>query len=151
MPDSFVNESCHEDALYLCGRPHDISKSRGIKIIHQNIQSLGAKIDYLRLLMHELKRGIHILTLSETWTNEGILVILGLYLHISATTSWYFVFVRLIGRESLVKLKPSEIMRDITQAIFAKILKVYGIIILPVGMQLLLINYGVLLKMHLFR
>lgn len=53
-------------------RLHDISKSRGIKIVHQNIQSLGAKIDYLRLLMHELKCGIHMLTLSETWTNEEI-------------------------------------------------------------------------------
>ena len=52
---------------HLCDKLHDISKLCGIKLIHQNIQSLGAKIDQLHLMMHELKSGIHLLTLSETW------------------------------------------------------------------------------------
>ena len=53
------------------GRLHDISKSQGIKIVIKTF-SLGAKIDYLRILIHELKCGIDMLTLSEAWTNEGI-------------------------------------------------------------------------------
>ena len=41
-----------------------------MKIIHQNIQSLSAKIDQLRLLVRETKSGIHLLTLSETWVKR---------------------------------------------------------------------------------
>ncbi|PFX12745.1 hypothetical protein AWC38_SpisGene23247 [Stylophora pistillata] len=45
----------------------DVVKLRGLKFIHQNIQSLGDKIDQLRLLLQELQSGIQIITLSETW------------------------------------------------------------------------------------
>ena len=48
-------------------------KRRGLKIIHQNVQSLRSKINELRLLCTSLQNGIHILTLSETWLNESIL------------------------------------------------------------------------------
>ncbi|CAB3982840.1 Hypothetical predicted protein [Paramuricea clavata] len=50
----------------------DIVESRGIKLIHQNICSLLRKMDELRLMISELKSGIHILTLSETWLAENI-------------------------------------------------------------------------------
>ena len=42
-------------------------KLRGLKFIHQNIQSLGDKIDQLRILLQELHLGIQLITLSETW------------------------------------------------------------------------------------
>ena len=44
-----------------------VVKLRGLKFIHQNVQSLGDKIDQLRLLLQELHSGIQIITLSETW------------------------------------------------------------------------------------
>ena len=50
----------------------DIVESRGIKLIHQNICSLLRKMDELRLMILELKSGIHILTLSETRLAENI-------------------------------------------------------------------------------
>ena len=46
---------------------NDVVKLRGLKFIHQNVQSLGDKIDQLRLLLQELHSGIQIITLSETW------------------------------------------------------------------------------------
>ncbi|XP_048582992.1 uncharacterized protein LOC5512908 isoform X1 [Nematostella vectensis] len=49
----------------------EFAKLRGLKLIHQNIQSLGSKINHLRLLVRELKSEIHLLTLSETWIKEG--------------------------------------------------------------------------------
>ena len=42
----------------------NITKMRGFKIIHQNIHSLSNKVDQLRLIMHELKSGIHLLALT---------------------------------------------------------------------------------------
>ena len=51
---------------------HDFTKLRGLKIIHQNIQILGAKVDQLRLLVRELKSGIHVLTLIETWLKQEL-------------------------------------------------------------------------------
>ena len=42
----------------------NITKMRGFKIIHQNIRSLSNKVDQLRLIMHELKSGIHLLALT---------------------------------------------------------------------------------------
>ena len=53
--------------------PYAYVKRRGLKIIHQNVQSLRSKINELRLLCTSLQNGIHILTLSETWLNESIL------------------------------------------------------------------------------
>ena len=46
--------------------------NRGLKIVHQNIQSLTKKIDELRLICSSVQAGIHLLTLSETWLNEQI-------------------------------------------------------------------------------
>ena len=51
---------------------HEFVKLRGLKLIHQNIRSLGGKIDHLRLLVRELKSEIHLLTLSETWLKEDV-------------------------------------------------------------------------------
>ena len=45
----------------------DVVKLRGLRFIHQNIQSLGDKIDQLRLLLQEHHSGTQIITLSETW------------------------------------------------------------------------------------
>lgn len=42
-------------------------KLRGLKIVHQNIQSPSDKIDQLRLLLHGLHSGIKLITLSESW------------------------------------------------------------------------------------
>ena len=47
--------------------------NRGLKIVHQNIQSLTKKIDQLRFICSSVQAGIHLLTLSETWLNEQIL------------------------------------------------------------------------------
>ena len=46
--------------------------NRGLKIVHQNIQSLTKKIDELRLICSSVQAGIHLMTLSETWLNEQI-------------------------------------------------------------------------------
>ena len=63
----------------------NITWVQGLKVIHQNIRGLVGKIDELRLIIAEFKAEIHILTLSETWTHEGItnaeLDIPGYYLH----------------------------------------------------------------------
>ena len=57
---------------YLPSRLMNITKMRGFKIIHQNIHSLSNKVDQLRLFMHELKSGIHLLALTETWAGSGM-------------------------------------------------------------------------------
>ena len=45
---------------------------RGIKVIHQNIQSLTRKIDELRFICKSLDSKIHLLTFSETWFDGEI-------------------------------------------------------------------------------
>ncbi|CAB4032232.1 Hypothetical predicted protein, partial [Paramuricea clavata] len=45
---------------------------RGLKILHQNIQSLRCKIDELRLLLHKLNSGVQLLAITETWANRNI-------------------------------------------------------------------------------
>ena len=57
-----------EDDLDLPLKLQEIKNTRGLKIIHQNIQSLPKKIDHLRLLLFKLKSSIHIFGLTETWT-----------------------------------------------------------------------------------
>ena len=47
-------------------------KLRGFKIVHQNRQSLGSKIDQLQFLLHDMQYGIQLLTLSETWVKPEI-------------------------------------------------------------------------------
>ena len=43
-------------------------KLRGLKMAHQNIQSLSCQVDQLRILLrNDLKNGLQILTLLETW------------------------------------------------------------------------------------
>ena len=51
----------------------DAVKTRGLKIVHQNIQSITKKINELRLICSSVQSGIHFITLSETWLNEQIL------------------------------------------------------------------------------
>ena len=51
----------------------DVVKTRGLKIVHQNIQSITKKINELRLIRSSVQSGIHFITLSETWLNEQIL------------------------------------------------------------------------------
>jgi exonuclease III len=49
-------------------------KLKGLKIIHQNIQSLRLKINELKIVIcTSLRDGLHILTLSETWLTKSIL------------------------------------------------------------------------------
>ena len=54
----------------------DVVKLRGLKFIHQNIQSLGDIIDQLPLLLQELHSGIQIITLSENWIKIVFFLIL---------------------------------------------------------------------------
>ena len=70
--ESSADETFDSIEQYLFEKLHDTFKLRGIKIIHQNIQSLGAKIDQVRLLLCELKSGIQLVTLSETWLKRDV-------------------------------------------------------------------------------
>ena len=70
LAESSGDESIDISDLCLFENLNKICKKRGMKIIHQNIQSLSAKIDQLRLLVRETKSGIHLLTLSETWVKR---------------------------------------------------------------------------------
>ena len=45
----------------------ELMKVRGFKVVHQNIQSLGRKIDQLRVLLCQLNSEIQLIILSETW------------------------------------------------------------------------------------
>ena len=59
----------------LCFPPENLvnmTKTRGMKIIHQNIRSLLKKIDELRLVVLKLNSGILLITLSETWLHKDI-------------------------------------------------------------------------------
>ena len=50
-----------------------VVKLCGLKIAHQNIQSLASKIDHLRLLLcEELNCGLQLLTLSKAWIKQDI-------------------------------------------------------------------------------
>jgi hypothetical protein len=62
----------NEDDLDLPLKLQDIMNNRGLKILHQNIQSLPPKIDQLRLLLFKLKSSIHLFGLTETWTKHYI-------------------------------------------------------------------------------
>lgn len=64
-------EENHVEA-FLPPKLTDIPKTRGFKILHQNIRSLLGKIDELRLIFSELHSGIHLLTFSETWAHKDI-------------------------------------------------------------------------------
>ena len=50
----------------------DMSKTRGMKLIHQNVRSLTGKIDELRFILSKLSSQVHLLTLSETWVHKDI-------------------------------------------------------------------------------
>ena len=58
---------------YLSSELRNITKLHGFKIVHQNIRSLSKKIDQLRLIMNELKAGIHLLALTGTWAGGHML------------------------------------------------------------------------------
>lgn len=49
-----------------------VMELRGLKILHQNIQSLRCRIDELRLLLHKFNSGVQLLALTETWANRDI-------------------------------------------------------------------------------
>ena len=63
-----------EEEVQCILHPHlvDALKLYGLKIGHLNIRSLPRNIEQLRLIM-ACSKGLSILTLSETWLNEGIL------------------------------------------------------------------------------
>ena len=67
------SSECSEELTSTLSCLQEIVKSRGLKIIHQNIQSLTRKIDELRRVMSELKSGIHLMALTETLANKQIL------------------------------------------------------------------------------
>ena len=62
-----LTETFEPENPYISLRLQEISQLRGLKIVHQNIQSLSDKIDELRLLVKGLHSSIQIITLSETW------------------------------------------------------------------------------------
>ncbi|CAB4030915.1 Hypothetical predicted protein [Paramuricea clavata] len=51
----------------------DVVKTQGLKIVHQNIQSITKKINELQLICSSVQSGIHFITLSETLLNRQIL------------------------------------------------------------------------------
>ncbi len=65
--NALINSQPEAEESYIPTELAKILELRGFKIVHQNIQSLRGKIDQLRFLLHELKSGIQLLTLSETW------------------------------------------------------------------------------------
>ena len=60
-------ETICPNELFIPPKLREIMKLRGLKFVHQNIQSLSDKIDQLRLLLQGLHFGIQLITLSETW------------------------------------------------------------------------------------
>ena len=70
--ESSADETFDSIEQYLFEKLHYTFNLRGIKIIHQSIQSLAAKIDQVRLLLRELKSGIQLVTLSETWLKRDV-------------------------------------------------------------------------------
>ena len=65
--DSGAEETSESDEPFIPLKLREVVKLRGLKIVHQNIQSLSDKIDQLRLLLHGLHSGIQLITLSESW------------------------------------------------------------------------------------
>ena len=48
-------------------------KNRGLKIVHQNMQSLAKKINELRLICSSVNSGIHLNEKKKPWLNYQIL------------------------------------------------------------------------------
>ncbi len=65
--NALINSQPEAEESYIPTELAKILELRGFKIVHQNIQSLRGKIDQLWFLLHELKSGIQLLMLSETW------------------------------------------------------------------------------------
>ena len=65
--DSEPEETSESDVHFIPLKLREVVKLRGLKIVHQNIQSLSDKIDQLRLLLHGVHSGIQLITLSESW------------------------------------------------------------------------------------
>ena len=64
---SGAEETSELDESFIPIKLREVVKLRGLKIVHQNIQSLNDKIDQLHLLLHGIHSGIQLLTLSESW------------------------------------------------------------------------------------
>ena len=69
-----LNESVGSDdsQCFLPDILKNMTETRGLKIVHQNIRSLPNKIDELRLIISELGSRIHLITLSESWAHQNI-------------------------------------------------------------------------------
>ena len=69
-----LNESVGSDdsQCFLSDILKNMTETRGLKVVHQNIRSLPNKIDELRLIISELGSRIHLITLSETWAHQNI-------------------------------------------------------------------------------
>ena len=65
--DSGAEETSESDELFIPRKLREVVKIRGLKIVHQNIQSLSDKIDQLRLLLHGLHSSIQLITRCESW------------------------------------------------------------------------------------
>ena len=70
--NSTVEECSESVEEYFPSKLYEFVKLRGFKIVHQNVQSLASKIEQLCLLICELKSGLHILALSETWLKSDV-------------------------------------------------------------------------------
>ena len=53
---------------------HDLFLGRGLKVAHLNIQSLGNKIDQVKLLLH--CNNIDVFCVTETWLNDNFLIVM---------------------------------------------------------------------------
>ena len=63
--DSECESNAEDCKATLPQKLRDIPGVKGLKIVHQNIQSLSCKIDELRFMVAELNSGLQLLTLSE--------------------------------------------------------------------------------------
>ena len=64
-------ETICPNELFKPPKLREIMKLRGLKFVHQNVQSLSDKIDQLRLLLQGLHSGIQLITLSKTWLKSN--------------------------------------------------------------------------------
>ena len=58
------------EEMFRPAKLREIFKLRGFKIVHQNIRSLRCKIDKVRVIVNEVKMGLHLTASTETWSNE---------------------------------------------------------------------------------
>ena len=72
MPTTF-EENCTSSMNYnISGHLNDYLHGRGMKLLHQNVNGLLAKMDQIRVMFKETNRNIHIFGVTETHANEDL-------------------------------------------------------------------------------